>query len=155
MKILLVEDDPATRELLAFHLTAARYTVEQAVDGTTALELAVLWNYDLIILDLNIPQLDGLSLCRQLRDQNIATPILILTAQSGDDSLVTGLDAGADDYVTKPFEVQGVLARIRALLRRGTPLPPCLRSLGEAVLKSGPGPSDLRRPGCPPHAEGI
>lgn len=120
MKILLVEDDPATRELLAFHLAAARYTVEQAVDGTTALELAVLWNYDLIILDLNIPQLDGLSLCRQLRDQNIATPILILTAQSGDDSLVTGLDAGADDYVTKPFEVQGVLARIRALLRRGT-----------------------------------
>lgn len=120
MKILLVEDDSLTRDLLTLHLTAARYTVEQAVDGTTALDLAVLWDYDLIVLDLNIPQLDGLSLCRQLRTQSITTPILILTAQTGDDSLVTGLDAGADDYVTKPFEVQGVLARIRALLRRGT-----------------------------------
>lgn len=119
MKILLVEDDTATRQLLALHLTAARYTVEQAMDGATALELASQWNYDLIILDLALPQLDGLSLCRELRRKGSTTPILILTAKTGDKHIITGLDAGADDYVTKPFEVQSVLARVRALLRRG------------------------------------
>lgn len=127
MKILLVEDDLSTRDLLVFHLTAARYTVEQAVDGVTARELAALWNYDLILLDINIPQLDGLSLCRQLRGQGVSTPILMLTAQAEDDDVITGLDAGADDYVTKPFEVSQVLARLRALLRRGaraTTIPP-------------------------------
>ena len=119
MKLLLVEDDLATRELLVFHLTAARYTVEQAADGIIAQELAALWNYDLIVLDVNIPRLDGLSLCRQLRKNGASTPILMLTAQAGDADVITGLDAGADDYVTKPFEVSQVLARIRALLRRG------------------------------------
>ncbi|MFQ4135209.1 response regulator [Nodosilinea sp. PGN35] len=119
MKILLVEDDPSTRELLVFHLTAARYTVEQASDGMIAQELAALWNYDLVVLDVNLPRLDGLSLCRHLRDQGVSTPILMITAQAEDEDVVTGLDAGADDYVTKPFEVSQVLARIRALLRRG------------------------------------
>jgi diguanylate cyclase (GGDEF)-like protein len=119
MKILLVEDDQSTRELLAFHLGLARYTVEQAEDGATALDLAVLWNYDLIILDINIPYLDGVSLCRQLRVQGVTTPILMLTAQAEDRDIINGLDAGADDYVTKPFEVSRVLARVRALLRRG------------------------------------
>lgn len=127
MKILLVEDDSSTRELLVFHLTAARYTVEQAVDGIVAQELAALWNYDLILLDVNIPRLDGISLCRHLRGQGVSTPILMLTAQAQDEDVITGLDAGADDYVTKPFEVSQVLARIRALLRRGaraTTIPP-------------------------------
>ena len=119
MKILLVEDDLSTRELLVFHLTAARYTVEQAADGMTAKDLAAHWNYDLILLDLNIPRLDGMSLCRQLRGQGVSTPILMLTAQANDEDVITGLDAGADDYVTKPFEVSQVMARIRALLRRG------------------------------------
>lgn len=119
MKILLVEDDPSTLELLAFHLTAARYTVEQTTDGVTALELASLWEYDLIVLDVQIPRLDGISVCRQLRAQGMAAPILILTAQSDDDDVITGLDTGADDYVTKPFEISRVLARVRALLRRG------------------------------------
>ncbi|WP_035989541.1 response regulator [Leptolyngbya sp. KIOST-1] len=119
MKILLVEDDPTTRDLLVFHLTAARYTVEQAADGITAQELAAMWNYDLILLDINIPRLDGISLCRRLRGQGVSTPILMLTAQAQDEDVITGLDAGADDYVTKPFEVSQVLARIRALLRRG------------------------------------
>ncbi|NJL45019.1 MAG: response regulator [Leptolyngbyaceae cyanobacterium SM2_3_12] len=119
MKILLVEDDPPTLELLTFQLTAARYTVEQATDGVTALELASLWNYDLIVLDVQIPQRDGISVCRQLRTQGMTTPILILTAQADDNDIITGLDAGADDYVTKPFEISRVLARVRALLRRG------------------------------------
>lgn len=119
MKILLVEDEDATRELLSLHLTAARYTVEPVVDGAMALEMALQWAYDLIILDLNLPNLDGLSLCRRLRRKGTTTPILILTAQTGNEHIITGLDAGADDYVTKPFEVQSVLARVRALLRRG------------------------------------
>lgn len=119
MKVLLVEDDTPTRELLAFHLTAARYTVEQAADGVTALELALALVYDLMVLDVQIPRLDGISLCRQLRAQGITTPILILTAHDGEDNIVTSLDAGADDYVVKPFEIPQVLARIRALLRRG------------------------------------
>ncbi len=119
MKILLVEDDTATRQLLALHLTTARYTVEQATDGATALELALEWSYGLIILDLNLPHLDGLSFCRKLRRQGSTTPILILTAKTGNEHIVTGLDAGADDYVTKPFEVESVMARVRALLRRG------------------------------------
>ncbi len=119
MKILLIEDDDITRELLAEELTAARYVVEQASDGELGLELASLWVYDLIVLDLQIPKLDGLNVCRQLRNRGITTPILILTAQDDQDDIVTGLDAGADDYVTKPFQVCQVLARIRALLRRG------------------------------------
>ncbi|HIK44320.1 MAG TPA: response regulator [Leptolyngbyaceae cyanobacterium M65_K2018_010] len=123
MKILLVEDDPSTRELLAHHLHHAHYVVEQAADGATALELALLWNYDLVVLDVNLPKLDGMSLCRQLRAQGLTTPILMLTAQSSDTDVVQGLDAGADDYVTKPFEVQRVMARVRALLRRGTTTP--------------------------------
>ncbi|NJL48054.1 MAG: diguanylate cyclase [Leptolyngbyaceae cyanobacterium SM2_5_2] len=128
MKILLVEDDASTRELLAFHLSAAHYVVEQAIDGATALELAALWNYDLIILDINLPKLDGMSLCRHLRLQGIGTPILMITAQDDTADVISGLDAGADDYVTKPFEVQRVLARVRALLRRGitTPMVPAL-----------------------------
>jgi diguanylate cyclase (GGDEF)-like protein len=120
MKILLVEDDSSTRELLAFHLSAARYVVEQAMDGATALELAMLWNYDLIVLDINLPKLDGIRLCRHLRLQGMTTPILMITAQDDAADVISGLDAGADDYVTKPFDMQGVLARIRALLRRGT-----------------------------------
>ncbi len=119
MKILLVEDDRPTRDLLAYHLTAARYTIEQATDGVMALELATLLTYDLMVLDVQIPHLDGISLCRKLRNQGITTPVLILTAYGSEDSIITGLDAGADDYVTKPFEVSQVLARIRALLRRG------------------------------------
>ncbi|MBD1876812.1 response regulator [Nodosilinea sp. FACHB-131] len=146
MKILLVEDDPSTRELLVFHLAAARYTIEQAADGIIAQELATLWNYDLILLDVNIPRLNGLSLCRHLRGQGVSTPILMLTAQADDKDVITGLDAGADDYVTKPFEVSQVLARIRALLRRGeraTTIPPlvwgqlCLNPTLAQVTYSG------------------
>ncbi|HEY9302336.1 MAG TPA: response regulator transcription factor, partial [Phormidium sp.] len=120
MKILLVEDDQFTRELLLAKLTTHRYIVELAADGQIGLELATLWNYDLIILDLQIPKLDGISVCRQLRSSGCTTPILILTAKDSNDDIVTGLDAGADDYVAKPFDPAQLLARIRALLRRGS-----------------------------------
>jgi diguanylate cyclase (GGDEF)-like protein len=120
MKILLVEDDDMTRELLTEELSAARYVVEQAEDGELGLELASLWPYDLILLDLQIPKIDGLNVCRQLRNRGNTTPILMLTAQDAQEDIIAGLDTGADDYVTKPFEINQVLARIRALLRRGT-----------------------------------
>ena len=119
MKILLVEDDPFTSDLLSAKLKAHRYIVELATDGQIALELANICNYDLIILDLQIPKLDGISVCRQLRSSGCTTPILILTAKDSNDDMVTGLDAGADDYVAKPCEPAQLLARIRALLRRG------------------------------------
>ncbi len=118
MKILLVEDDQSTSELLAATLTAHRYAVDIATDGKVGLELATLWNYDLLALDVQIPKIDGISVCRQLRSQGCSAPIIILTAHGSTDDIIRGLDAGADDYMTKPCDPEQLLARIRALLRR-------------------------------------
>lgn len=120
MKILLVEDDQFTGELLSATLKTHRYVVELVTDGQIAVELANIYNYDLIILDVQIPKLDGISVCRQLRSSGCTTPILILTAKDSNNDIITGLDAGADDYVAKPCEPAQLLARIRALLRRGS-----------------------------------
>lgn len=119
MKILLVEDDAPTAQFLSAALTADQYAVDVATDGQTGLELAQQWEYDLIMLDVMIPRLDGISVCRQLRSQSNHTPILLLTVKGANEDIVTGLDAGADDYLTKPFDLSQLLARIRALLRRG------------------------------------
>ncbi|MDM9383814.1 response regulator [Chlorogloeopsis sp. ULAP01] len=118
MKILLIEDDPSVAQFLANALTAYRYTVDTAADGQLGLELANQGEYGAILLDLMVPKIDGLSLCRHLRRQGCQTPILILTAKDSDEDIVTGLDAGADVYVTKPCEPSQLIARIRALLRR-------------------------------------
>ncbi|MBD2447138.1 response regulator [Nostoc sp. FACHB-152] len=120
MKILLVEDDLPTATILSEVLTAEHYTVEVAADGQNGLALATVSNFDLILLDLLIPKLDGINLCRQLRAQGIQKPILLLTAKDQSADVVKGLDAGADDYVIKPYDISELLARIRALLRRGT-----------------------------------
>lgn len=120
MKILLVEDDPSIGELLSTLLVDHRYTVDLAIDGSTGLEMALLWNYDLFVLDVQIPHLDGISLCRQLRLSGNTAPILLLTVQNSTADIISGLDAGADDYVTKPFDPLQLLARIRALLRRSS-----------------------------------
>lgn len=122
MKILLVEDDQSTSELLVTTLTAHRYTVDVATDGQTGLELASLWNYDVLILDVQLPKLDGISVCCQLRAEGNKTPILILTARNENSDIVIGLDSGADDYVVKPCDPSQLLARVRALLRRGEAL---------------------------------
>lgn len=119
MKILLVEDDRPTAAVLYEVLTVQYYTVELATDGENGLALATSCNFDLILLDLLIPKLDGISLCRQLRAQGVQTPILLLTAKDQSADVVKGLDAGADDYLTKPYELSELLARMRALLRRG------------------------------------
>jgi diguanylate cyclase (GGDEF)-like protein len=127
MKILLVEDDPLIAEPLAKALIDQHYIVDVAADGQAGSDLLESFAYDLILLDVMLPKLDGISLCRQLRSQGNQTPILLLTAQKADANTVLGLDAGADDYVSKPFSLQELLARIRALLRRGnTALPPLL-----------------------------
>ncbi|BAU05545.1 response regulator [Fischerella sp. NIES-3754] len=118
MKILLVEDDLSIGEFLSTTLTAYRYTVDLATDGELGLELAIQGEYAVIVLDIVLPKLDGLSICRKLREQGCQTPILMLTAKDSDEDVVVGLDMGADDYVTKPCESSQLIARIRALLRR-------------------------------------
>jgi DNA-binding response OmpR family regulator/HPt (histidine-containing phosphotransfer) domain-containing protein len=119
VKILLVEDDLPTAAVLCEVLTAQYYTVDLARHGQDGLVLATSSNFDLILLDLLIPKLDGISLCRQLRAQGVQKPILLLTAKDQSADVVKGLDAGADDYITKPYELSELLARMRALLRRG------------------------------------
>lgn len=123
MKILLIEDDDRIANSLAEALRDRRYVVETATDGRSGLELAEAFEYDLILLDVMLPELDGVSLCRQLRDRGRTTPVLMLTARDSSGDKVLGLDAGADDYVVKPFDVAELLARVRALLRRGNSQP--------------------------------
>lgn len=118
MKILLVEDDPSIGQILSNTLIAYRYIVDIATDGQTGLDLALQGEYDAILLDVMVPKLDGLTVCRQLRQQGYQTPILMLTVKDSAEDIVTGLNAGADDYVTKPCEPSQLIARVRALLRR-------------------------------------
>ena len=118
MKILLVDDEPALTEPLSRLLTREGYTVDVATDGLVGSNLTIESKYDLLILDWMLPQLTGLQICQQLRDRGDLTPVLFLTAKDTLDDLTIGLDAGADDYLVKPFELRELLARIRALLRR-------------------------------------
>ena len=120
--ILLVDDDAMLRETLALNLRNARYEVRTAADGVSALQEAQARVPDLVILDLMLPELDGLTVCRTLR-QSADVPILMLTARTGELDKIVGLESGADDYLTKPFSVGELLARIRALLRRAGPRP--------------------------------
>ena len=115
--ILVVEDDEELRTLLAFNLERHGYRVAQAEDGVAGLELARELGPDLVILDLMLPKLDGRQVCRQLRAES-DTPVMMLTALDKEIDVVNGLDAGADDYVTKPFALRELLARVKALLRR-------------------------------------
>ncbi len=127
MRILLVEDDDLLAQAVATALTKQNYVVDIAADGEAGWELVSVCNYDLILLDVILPKLDGISLCRQLRQESYQMLILLLTAKDTKTDKVIGLDAGADDYVVKPFDFQELSARIRALLRRGnTALPPVL-----------------------------
>lgn len=119
-KILIVDDEPNLLETLALNLRATGYEVVTAPDGVQALEMARAEAPDLVILDLMLPELDGLTVCRSLR-QVSDTPILILTARTGELDKIIGLESGADDYLTKPFSLGELQARIRALLRRAGP----------------------------------
>ncbi|WP_210397333.1 response regulator transcription factor [Motiliproteus sediminis] len=118
MRILIVEDEPRLGEQLLAQLQAAQYAADLAPDGREALYLAAEWQYDLAIIDLGLPDLSGMEVIRQLREKKLEFPILILTARSDWQDKVEGLEAGADDYLTKPFHEQELLARLNALLRR-------------------------------------
>lgn len=127
MKILIVEDDEFTAQALKIVLDAQNYVVEVTGDGETAWELIKVFRYDLILLDIKLPKLDGISLCRRMRSHNFNMPILLMTGQDSTKDKVTGLDAGADDYLVKPCDQQELVARVRALLRRGElTIPPIL-----------------------------
>lgn len=119
-RVLIVEDEANIRELVALHLRLEHAEPIEAADGTTALELARQRRFDLIVLDLMLPGIDGMTVCRAIRREsaNQSTPILMLTARREESDKVLGLDSGADDYLTKPFGVRELMARVRALLRR-------------------------------------
>ena len=119
MKILLVDDETELTEPLGKILDHEGYQVDIADNGAQGMELALANNYDLLILDWMLPKISGLEICQQLRAKAIATPVLLLTAKDTIDDRVLGLDAGADDYLVKPFELRELKARVRALLRRG------------------------------------
>ena len=120
VRILLVEDDQATRNLLENNFTAQGYKIDVATDGRSAMDLVQDVDYNLVVLDVGIPEVDGISVCKQLRAKGYQVPILLLTAHDLTSDRVMGLDAGADDYMVKPFNLLELLARIRALLRRGS-----------------------------------
>ncbi len=127
MRILLVEDDERITKALAEALMDHHYVVDVVDDGKMGWEFTESADYDLIILDVMLPGLNGIQLCQRLRKQGKSTPVLMLTAKDTSADKVLGLDVGADDYVIKPFDLQELLARIRALLRRGnSALPPVL-----------------------------
>jgi DNA-binding response OmpR family regulator len=119
--VLAIEDDPAILRGLSDNLRFEGYEVVTASDGETGYQLQRQHKPDLILLDLMLPRMSGLELCRKLRGEGIQTPILMLTARSEEPDRVLGLDLGADDYVTKPFSVRELMARVRALLRRSQP----------------------------------
>jgi len=128
MRILLAEDDPRVASFIRRGLKEEHYAVDLAADGEQALFLAQTGEYDLLILDLMLPKKSGLEVLRFLRTEKISVPVLILTAKDKPADKVTGLDAGADDYLTKPFGFEELLARIRALLRRrGDMMPTAMR----------------------------
>jgi DNA-binding response OmpR family regulator len=134
MRILVIEDDEALSASLTWGLQAEGYAVHLAADGTEGLWQATEHDYDLIILDVMLPGLDGFQVCSRLRAAGNWTPILMLTAMDADLDQAEGLDLGADDYLTKPFAYPVLLAHLRSLLRRGAPPRPALLQAGDLTL---------------------
>lgn len=134
MRILIVEDEPKVASFIRRALEEESYAVDVCHDGSQGLDFAQAVNYDLAILDLMLPGLPGLELLKALRAAKVKTPVLILTARSEVDQRVKGLDAGADDYLTKPFSIDELLARIRALLRRAGGEPTGLLQVDNLIL---------------------
>ena len=136
MKLLIIEDELPMRTALCETLASEGYKVRSAADGETGLHRALTEEHDLILLDVMMPKLDGYALCQELRRRGRKTPVLMLTAKGMVDDRVSGLDAGADDYLVKPFAMRELLARVRALLRRteNRTAAPATLALGETVI---------------------
>lgn len=127
MKVLIVEDNEAVARLLKQATEEAGYAPQVVGDGLEAVARALREPFDLLLLDVMLPSLDGFSVCRRLREERVASPILMITARDAIEDKIAGLDAGADDYIVKPFVVAELLARMRALLRRGQSTSPTLQ----------------------------
>ena len=130
MRVLLVEDDPAMAQSVEMMLKSASMVVDTTDLGEDGLEIGKLYDYDIIILDLMLPDMDGLEVLRRLRDARVETPVLILSGQSGSETKVKGLGTGADDYLTKPFDKAELMARIQAIVRRS-------QGHSQSVIKTG------------------
>lgn len=134
MRILLVEDEPQIADFIARGLSESGYSVDTARDGEEAVHWPSVADFDVIILDVMLPIVDGLEVCRTLRSQGIRTPILMLTARDAVEDRVLGLDSGADDYLVKPFAFAELLARVRALIRREPVLISNILEVGDLVM---------------------
>lgn len=134
MRILVVEDNHRLNQSLTSSLVHEGYSVDSAYDGQEGQDLAEMTQYDVILLDILLPQKDGLEVCRDLRRRRVQTPILLLTARDSVDDRVQGLDCGADDYLVKPFAMRELLARLRALLRRQQPYKQGQLAVGSLVV---------------------
>jgi two-component system copper resistance phosphate regulon response regulator CusR len=137
MRVLLVEDEPRAAEMLAKGLREQAYAVDVAADGEAAVYQAATTDYDAVILDVMLPKTDGLSACRTIRQSGNLVPILMVTARDAVDARIQGLDCGADDYLVKPFDFGELLARLRAVIRRGRlPLLPERIAVGPLTLET-------------------
>lgn len=136
-KVLIVEDDPNIVELLSIHLKDLETELDKAYDGNTGLNKAMDGDYDLIILDIMLPGMDGLEVCRRIRSKEKYTPIMMLTAKSEEIDKVLGLETGADDYLTKPFSVREFIARVKAIFRRSTMQKPVGDTKSKTLLDFG------------------
>jgi two-component system OmpR family response regulator len=134
MRLLIVEDEPKMARVLRRGLEEEGYAVDTSADGVDGLHMASENEYDAVVLDVMLPELDGVEVCRQMRERGRWAPVLMLTARDATSDRVRGLDAGADDYLTKPFSFEELLARLRALLRRGATQRPSVLSVGSLTL---------------------
>ncbi|MFT5893137.1 MAG: DNA-binding response OmpR family regulator [bacterium] len=116
--ILLIEDEQEIADIMMLHLSDLNYSVTHTSDGITGLALALKEQWDLILLDLTLPRIDGIDICRQVRESNPALPIILVSARSAENERIYGLEVGADDYITKPFGIDELIARVKAVLRR-------------------------------------
>ena len=136
-RILIVDDDTEIRELLEFDLAQSGYTIDSAADGAQGLNKALQNSYDIILLDVMMPKMNGYDVCQNIKKVKPEIPILLLTAKGTIDDKTTGFECGADDYLVKPFDVQEVLLRVRALLRRNRPQLPQGDVFSNETLKMG------------------
>lgn len=138
-KILVVDDDTNICELLRLYLTKEGYQVTVANDGEEGLEKFNQVKPDMVLLDVMMPKMDGVQVLQRLREEGVRTPVMMLTAKSGKDDRITGFNAGADDYLPKPFEPDELICRVRAMLRRGGTYQPTVLAFGDVTLDPGSG----------------
>jgi two-component system copper resistance phosphate regulon response regulator CusR len=134
MRLLIAEDDAKLRKILSRGLEEQAYAVDAVADGESALRMAAMNEYDAVVLDVRMPGRDGFEVCRALRGRGLRTPVLMLTARDAVEDRIIGLDVGADDYLTKPFDFGELLARLRALLRRAPELLPTEITVADLVI---------------------